>query len=653
MAAQDHAAGIHRIRKIQHRFEAHNRAIVTVCLIAIALGMAALCASQFFTHRLASERVAMVVAATAALMLLVHGLLAHRRLAFERARGKNAELALQLRSRALDASLNAVLITRASGTGHLIEYANPAFEHITGYPLDAIIGADCRLLQGGDRDQPGIDAIRRALAGKHDVTTLLRNYRRDGTLFWNQLHITPVPDENGQVVHHIGVLNDVTELVRLRDLQHHQANFDSLTGLPNRALLHERLDQAIALGAARNTRVSLIFMDMDHFKDVNDSLGHGIGDCLLQEVGKRLANCVGPADTVARHGGDEFVMVVVEPGPTDRQAEVLTRVSQALLRPVWVEDTGFYVEASIGIACFPADGADGQTLLRRANLAMYRAKSDGRNAVHRFEPELDRLADQRLALSRRMRAALANGEFQLDYQPQVDLQCNRVTGVEALLRWRDPELGAVSPATFIPIAEENGLIAPIGEWVMQQACHQAQTWQATLPGLRMSVNLSPRQFARGDILHVIERALTRAGLPPSLLEVEITEGALMAHRSIDLLRAIRATGVGVAIDDFGTGYSGLSYIRAFQADRLKLDMSFVRGLGVHREDEVITRAILSLGRALDFQVVAEGVETDRQLAFLRRYGCGVVQGHRFAPPMLAAQAHAFILRFNGGTLACH
>ncbi|WP_206996497.1 sensor domain-containing protein [Trinickia mobilis] len=561
---------------------------------------------------------------------------------------KDAELALRLRSRALDAIVNAVLITRAADTGNLIEYANPAFERITGYRTDAVIGSDCRFLHGSDRDQPGIESIRRALAAERDVTTLVRNYRRDGTLFWNQLYIAPVRDENGQVTHHISVVNDVTELVQSRDMLRHQANFDSLTALPNRALLNERLEQAIRHGAERGTRVSLIFMDVDHFKDVNDSLGHGIGDRLLREIGARLAGCVGASDTVARYGGDEFVLVIVEQEETDRLTDVLAHVSHAFSRPVWIDDTEFHVEASVGIASFPSDGADAETLLRRADLAMYRAKSNGRNAVHRFEPELGRLADERLALSRRMRAALANGEFRLDYQPQVDLHSNRVTGVEALLRWRDSELGSVSPATFIPIAEENGLIVPIGEWVMQQACYQAQAWQSTLPALRMSVNISPRQFARGDILRVIERALTRADLSPSLLEVEITEGALMAYGSIEMLRAIRATGVDIAIDDFGTGYSSLSYIRTFHADRLKLDMSFVRGIGAHREDEVITRAILSLGRALGFKVVAEGVETDEQLAFLRRHGCSFVQGYRFARPMLAAQAHAFILNFNEG-----
>lgn len=565
---------------------------------------------------------------------------------------KDAELALRLRSRALDASVNAVLITSSADEGNLIEYANPAFERITGYSIAAVQGTDCRFLQGEDRNQAGIEAIRHALAQAREVTTLVRNYRRDGTLFWNQIYIAPVRDDEGRITHHISVVNDVTELVQSRDLLSQQANVDSLTALPNRNRFNERLTSAIAYASKHGTRVALVFMDVDHFKDVNDSLGHGVGDRLLQELGARLAACVSEADTVARYGGDEFVMVVLEgSAEEDRVTEVLARVSQAFARPVWIDDTEFCVEASIGIACFPTDGADAQTLLRRADLAMYHAKSNGRNGLQRFTPELGTMADERLALSRRMRSALANGEFRLAYQPQVDLQTNRVIGVEALLRWEDAEMGAVSPATFIPIAEENGLIVPIGEWVMQQACFQAQSWQATLPGLRMSVNLSARQFARGDIVRVIERALARAQLDPQLLEVEITESALLSLGSLDVLQALRAMDIDIAIDDFGTGYSSLSYLRSFRAERLKLDMSFVRGIGVHREDEIITRAILSLARALGFSVVAEGVETATQLAFLRRHGCSVVQGYRFARPMMAAQAHEFIRRFNQDALA--
>jgi diguanylate cyclase (GGDEF)-like protein/PAS domain S-box-containing protein len=573
---------------------------------------------------------------------------------------ENAKEALQQSKQMLEAVIDSVpqrIFWKDTESRYL--GCNRAFGHDVGLadPSD-IIGLT-------DYDLPWREVASNARMRDREVIQTgepLSNYEEfgpaaNGALRWLRKTKVPLRNTHGDVMGLLATYEDVTErkevelaLVQSRDLLARQANFDSLTELPNRYRLSERLVQAIRDADRDGTRVAVVFMDIDHFKDVNDSLGHGIGDRLLREIGARLASCVSAADTVARYGGDEFVIVVCEGAEDDRLTEVLARISQAFARPVWIDDTEFHVESSIGVASFPSDGTDPETLLRRADLAMYRAKSNGRNALQHFTPELGKGADERLALSRRMRAALANGEFRLDYQPQVDLQTNRVTGVEALLRWTDTELGPVSPATFIPIAEENGLIVPIGEWVMQQACFQAQVWQETLPGLRMSVNLSPRQFARGDILRVVQRALARASLSPRLLELEITEGALMTLGALDILRALRAMDIDLAIDDFGTGYSSLSYIRNFHAERLKLDMSFVSGIGRHREDEVITRAILSLGRALGFQVVAEGVETETQLAFLRRHGCGVVQGYRFARPMPAADAHTFIRHFNAGML---
>ncbi len=559
---------------------------------------------------------------------------------------KDAELALRLRSRALDAIVNAVLITRPGVEGNVIEYANPAFEKITGYQYDEVIGRDCKFLQGEDLDQPGIDVIRVAMREEREVTTLLRNYRNDGSLFWNQLYIAPVPDEHGRVTHHISVINDVSEVVKSHDELRAQARFDALTSLPNRTMLGERLQQAIVRAACGGLRVALVFMDVDHFKDVNDSLGHSAGDRLLQEVARRLLACMGPDDTIARYGGDEFVLVVAESADGTRLDHVLAHIGQVLERPVLLEDIELQVEVSVGVAFYPEHGMDAETLLKNADLALYDAKTNGRNSVHRFIPGLAEAAAERIALSRRMRLALKNGDFVLHYQPQIELQNNRVTGVEALLRWIDPEIGPVSPAVFIPIAEENGLIGPIGEWVLKEACEQAKRWEQRLPGVRMSVNVSPRQFGHGDLPEVVERVLTESRLCPSKLELEITEGALMTYGALPMLQAVRALGVGIAIDDFGTGYSSLGYVRNFHADRLKLDMSFVRGIGISREDEAITRAILALGRTLEFEVVAEGVETAEQLAFLAHENCSTIQGYYFSPPMPAAATEAFIVQYN-------
>jgi diguanylate cyclase (GGDEF)-like protein/PAS domain S-box-containing protein len=561
---------------------------------------------------------------------------------------KDTELALRLRSRALDAIVNAVLITRASAAGDKIEYVNPAFERITGYGPQEVMGRDCTFLQGNDRNQSGIREIRLALGEGREVTTMLRNYRKDGALFWNQLYVAPVPDEHGVVTHHIGVINDVTELVQSRDLLHKQAKFDVLTGLPNRSMFNEHLEQTLTHATGGVLRVNLIFMDVDHFKDVNDSLGHSTGDHLLREVATRLSGCIEADGMVARYGGDEFVLLVPEQPGADTLGRVLSKITVALEQPLWLGDTELQVETSMGIACFPGDAKDAETLLKNADLALYRAKANGRNRVHRFDSSLAHAAKARIELSRRMRRALKNDEFLLSYQPQIDLKTNCVTGVEALLRWHDPELGPISPGMFIPIAEENGLIIPIGEWVLNKACEQAKAWEATLPNLRVSVNVSPKQFGRGDLRETVERALARWDINPLLLELEITEGALMAYGAMDVLNGLRDMGVSIAIDDFGTGYSSLAYIRNFRADRLKLDSSFVSGIGVNREDEAITRAILALGRTLDFEVVAEGVETFEQLEFLKRYGCSVIQGYYFAEAMTADRSRRFIAEFNNG-----
>ena len=560
---------------------------------------------------------------------------------------KGAELALRLRSRALEASVNAVLITRVTATGHdVIEYANPAFGRITGYAPEDILGHDSAFLLARDRSQPGFDQLGHELAAQREVSILLHSARADGSLFWNQLYIAPVRDESGAITHHISVLNDVTELVESRDRLHMQARSDALTSLPNRAVLREWIERAVRHAPPGETAFAVLFMDIDHFKDVNDTLGHRAGDGLLQHVGRELRTCVGADDLVVRYGGDEFVLAVAKPETDGRLKYVLSLIHACLKEPVSLENVLVHVQMSLGIACFPDDGRDVETLLRHADLAMYRAKASGPNAIQRFDLSFAQAAQVRTTLSRRMRVALEDGGFNLVYQPQVDIQLNRVTGVEALIRWHDAELGQVNPASFIPVAEENGLIGPIGQWVLEQACVQARSWQQEMPGLRMSVNVSPLQIARGDFQQVVRRALAGAGLPPRLLELEITESVLVAPGATEVLNHLRELGVGIAIDDFGAGYSSLSYLRTFHADRLKIDMSFVRGISHNREDEAIITAILAMGRSLGLSVVAEGVETATQLAFLVDLGCDFVQGYYFAKPMPARQAMTYMAGFK-------
>ncbi|CAB3640001.1 sensor domain-containing protein [Paraburkholderia rhynchosiae] len=549
---------------------------------------------------------------------------------------KRADLALRLQSRALDASVNAILITAPSPLGNLIEYVNPAFMRITGYAPAEVIGHDCRVLQRDDRDQEGVALIRQALAANREVSAVVRNYRKDGALFWNQLFIAPVPNAEGVITHHIGVINDVTDLMRYQEQLEYQANYDSLTRLPNRNLLRDRLQHALIVAQRQHKGVAVVFMDLDGFKNVNDSLGHSVGDRLLGVVAERLARCTRTSDTVARHGGDEFVIVMTD--TVDEQSLIawMERARASISEPVWLDGTELYVGCSMGASLFPQDGDDAETLMKKADLAMYRAKDMGRNTFQFYQPEMNASAGARLNLERRLRRALRDNEFLLHYQPQVDIQSGQIVGTEALVRWHDPEGGLVPPSSFIPVAEECGLIGPLSEWVLREACRQNKAWQDLgLPPARVSVNLSARVFQQRDIAKLVMQVLDETGLEPQYLELELTESAIMrnAEEAVSMLNELHALGIGLAIDDFGTGYSSLSYLKRFPVDRLKIDRSFVSDIGVSADDETITSAIIALAHSLKLQVIAEGVETSAQLDFLKERACDEMQGFYFAKPL--------------------
>ncbi|SMG42081.1 sensor domain-containing protein [Paraburkholderia susongensis] len=549
---------------------------------------------------------------------------------------KRADLALRLQSRALDASVNAILITAPSPSGNLIEYVNPAFMRITGYDPAEVIGHDCRVLQRDDRDQEGVALIRQALAANREVSAVVRNYRKDGALFWNQLFIAPVPDAQGVITHHIGVINDVTELIRYQEQLEYQANYDSLTRLPNRNLLRDRLEHALVLARRHHSGVAVVFLDLDGFKNVNDSLGHGVGDRLLGVVAERLTRCSRTSDTIARHGGDEFVIVMTDTVDEKSLIAWMERVRSSIAEPVWLDGNELYVGCSMGASLFPQDGDDAETLMKKADVAMYRAKDMGRNTFQFYQPEMNASAGARLNLERRLRHALRDNEFLLHYQPQVDIGSGQIVGIEALVRWQDPGVGLVPPSSFIPLAEESGLIGPLSEWVLREACRQNKTWQDQgLPPARVSVNLSARVFQQRDIAKLVTQVLAETGLEPKYLELELTESTIMrnAEEAVSMLNELHALGIGLAIDDFGTGYSSLSYLRRFPVDRLKIDRSFVSDIGVSGDDETITSAIIALAHSLKLQVIAEGVETSAQLDFLRERECDEMQGYYFAKPL--------------------
>jgi diguanylate cyclase (GGDEF)-like protein len=426
----------------------------------------------------------------------------------------------------------------------------------------------------------------------------------------------------------------------------HQANYDALTGLPNRSLLHDRLRQAVyAQRTPRN--VAVVFMDLDQFKFVNDSLGHSAGDKLLKAMGERLRAVLRDGDTVGRVGGDEFVLILADQSNEEVIFRALQRISARVAEPIEVDGEELYITCSAGVSLYPQDGLDVDTLLKNADAAMYRAKEHGRNNFQFYTAEMNERVNERLALENALRRGLERRELVLHYQQKVDLKSGAIVGAEALVRWMHPEWGLVRPARFIPLAEETGLIVPLGEWVLHEACRQTRAWldQGLEPG-RVSVNLSARQFRQEGLVRMVSRILEQTRLDPAYLEMELTESMVMhnVESAIATLQGLKSLGVALSVDDFGTGYSSLAYLKDLPIDTLKIDRAFVRDIGAGDEGDegVLAQAIISLGHALDLKVIAEGVETDAQLRFLRRHGCDQVQGFLHGEAV-APREHAQLL----------
>ena len=537
---------------------------------------------------------------------------------------------------------DAVVCTDIAGN---ITFLNLAAEKMMGWPSEDALG---RPMAEAFRI---LDAVTRETAPNPMDMAVDQNrtlhlpsncilIRRDGFETPIEDSVAPIHDREGKATGAVIVFRDVSAARAMSEQMAHSAQHDFLTGLPNRMLLNDRVNQAIGLAARHSKKVAVLFLDLDGFKHINDSLGHPMGDKLLQSIAKRLVGCVRGSDTVSRQGGDEFVVLLSEMEQQEDAAISALRVLDALALPHPIDQHDLHLTASIGVSVSPDDGMDAETLIKNADTAMYQAKENGRQGYQFFKPAMNVRAVERQSIEESLRRALERKEFSLQYQPKIKVSTGEITGAEALIRWNHPIRGPVSPAQFIPVAEDCGLILPIGRWVLQEACKQAREWlQSGLPLVTMAVNISSMEFRDDNFLESVFTTLSETGLEPKSLELELTESVLMkrAESASSVLKTLRAKGVQIAVDDFGTGYSSLSYLRRFPIDALKIDQSFVRQINSAPDDTTIVTAVIGMGRSLKLRVVAEGVETQEQLEFLRAHQCEEAQGYYFSRPVAPRQ----------------
>lgn len=549
---------------------------------------------------------------------------------------------IQLLSQAVQQSPVSVIITDAKAR---IEYVNPAFEEITGFTADEVMGQNPSILQSGNTLAGRYRDMWQSLTGKQSWQGELQNRRKDGALYWQYLHIAPVLDEQGEVEHYLAIQMDISyQKEQEAQLQQH-AFYDLLTGLPNRALVLNRLEQCLVDAKRNQQRVAVLFIDLDDFKKVNDSLGHEEGDELLRLAAYRLQGGIRRGDTVGRFGGDEFVVLMDGITSSNDVQSVVEQLLERFRELFHCSGREFRLTASFGIALSPGDGESAAELMKNADSALFHAKKRGRNTYSFFTDSMNQEATRRLQLEEQMHGALDRGEFEVFYQPKVDVASECITGVEALLRWHNPVLGSVSPMVFIPVAEQTGLILALGHFVLEQSLRQLQQWQSLgLSDLTMAVNLSPVQFRSTTLASEVEQALAIAGLSGNSLELEITEGVLMSGQALvdDTLAALTAMGITIAMDDFGTGYSSLSYLRRYPFHVLKIDRSFVNDIADDPADRELVCAAIAMAQGLGLKVVAEGVETREQLRILAGYGCDVAQGYLFSMPVPAGVITAML-----------
>ena len=513
---------------------------------------------------------------------------------------------------------------------------NRGAEKIYGYTSGEVVGRDLSFLVPPER-QAEIQAImKRVLRGQPIECLETQRLTKTGSVLDVSLSVSPIKDASGHIAGASAIARDITQRKAAEKQVQFLAYYDALTGLPNRSLLQDRLTKALASARRRKDKVALLFLDLDEFKTINDSLGHSVGDLFLQNVAERLKTWAREQDTVARVGGDEFLIVLTAVKEATDAAVAAQRIMSAMTAACVIQGRSLSISCSMGISIFPEHGRDGEILIKNADAAMYCAKENGRNTFRFFTEDMNLQAVERLTLENSLRLALEKEELFLVYQPQMDIASRRITGLEALLRWQHPELDLVPPDKFIQIAENTGLIVPIGEWVLRSACRQARKWQDEgLPPVSLAVNVSAVQFRQKDFCELIRRVLHDTGLAPQYLELELTESLLLANADVtfSVLQELKDMGLTLSIDDFGTGYSSFSYLRQFRVSKLKIDRSFIQGVAINPDDAAITTAIISMAKSLNLKVIAEGVEDEPQMTFLRAHHCDEIQGYYFSKPL--------------------
>lgn len=552
---------------------------------------------------------------------------------------------MELASLALEHTPEGVMITDADLR---IIKVNPAFTRMTGYSPRHILGQHPRILNSKRHDTSFYEAMWYSIRTKGQWQGEIWNRRKDGEIYPEWLNICAIRDANGQVTNYSAIFSDISSQNQIRNQLHNLAYYDALTGLPNRELFRDRLEKALTLTQRDESKLAVMFLDLDHFKRVNDSLGHRTGDLLLKQVADVLSRCVRQSDTVARLGGDEFTIMVTNVQHLEDVARIAENILKAMDAPFELNGgVQTHAGVSIGISQYPMDGQDADSLLKHADNAMYRAKEKGRHGYEFFTQEMNDQAMERLRLEQDLREAVDNNLLTLAYQPQVDIETRRINGFEALLRWHHEERGWVPPTLFVAIAEEAGLIGRIGDWVLDTACAQLAQWQRDYdPNLRMAVNVSARQLYRTGLVEKVSDILTHIALTPQTLELELTESSLIEHvdHAIKVLSTLQSLGVELAIDDFGTGYSSLSYLKQFQVDRLKIDRSFVTDISTDPNDAEIVTTIIAMANSLKMKVIAEGVESESQASFLLYHGCNEAQGFYYSSPVPAERVSALLMR---------